>query len=375
MVSRAPAISEALTLNRMYCTLLATVVTIAVGSTAVLAFGLPQPSLEKRVYSNNLRLAAVAAAPQTEIRVVAVRRGGTLEGTLRNAGVSRGVAGETIRALSRLFDPRTLMPGQKIELRFTRNVPAKLWSVRLPLSKTRGIMATSITDGTYLARTYNPSGAEPELIAGGPLLWVEGGVKNRSLTVRKGQTLMNIALALGSTRIEADSAIRTLAQIFNVRRLQIGQEVTATFDKSSKLLSFGVSIDGDVEVIAFLSEGGEFQPLRTTIADRERFAAEAEVLRTEPNKPHTVDNQPHITALQMETLNGTVQKGDTILEIATRLGARSGEALEATQALSSLVNLRRLRVGQEVLVILGNRKDDVRTRLLALAISGQQKFT
>lgn len=332
----------------------------------------PGPLGNRAIPAPGLQLAALAAQSNTTVRIVIVRRGGTLEGALRGAGVSRGEAGEAIRALSRLFDPRTLMPGQEIELRFTNDGEQKLWSVRLPLSDTRGIVAVAAADGAYLARTYDPSGEEQELIAAGPLLWVEGGVTTKSLTVRKGQTLMNVAVALGANRAEADPALGALSRLFNVRRLQIGQVVTATFGDGNKLLGFGVSVDGDLEVAAYLSEGGDFQPLRTTGADRQRFAAEAEALRATqpaPAAPAAPAIEPRIAAHDLETLTGTVQRGDTVLEVAMRLGARGGEALTACQALSALVNLRRIGVGQQVTAVLGTRDGDDRRRLLSLSIS------
>ena len=313
-----------------------------------------------------MQLAALATQANTTVRIVTVRRGGTLEGALRGAGAAKGEAGEAIRALARLFDPRTLMPGQEIEVRFTNGARPELWSVRLPLTASHGVVAVAAADGAFLARTYDPSGEEQELIAAGPLLWVEGGVSTRSQTVAKGQTLMNVALALGAKRTEADRAIAALSRLFNVRRLQIGQTVTATFGDGGKLLGFGVSVDGDLEVAAFLSEGGGFEPLRSTGADRERFAAEAEALRDSPPIPAAA--APALAA-DVDTRNGTLGKGDTVLEVAMRMGARGGEALSASQALSSLFNLRRLRVGQQIIAVFGARDGDDRRRLLSLSVA------
>ncbi len=112
----------------------------------------------------------------------------------------------------------------------------------------------------------------------GPLLWVEGNIVEKSIKVIQGQTLMNVAQLLGANRIEADKAIKALSQLFNVRKLQIGQKITTQFDNNNHLLGFKISINGDLEIAAFMSEEGRYQSLKTTKADRERFAAEAEAL-------------------------------------------------------------------------------------------------
>ena len=318
-----------------------------------------------------LQLAAVVSAPDTTVRFVEVRRGGTLEGTLRGAGAGAGETAEAIRAIERLFDPRGLMPGQTVEIRFTGDSAARLWSVRLPLGEHRGVVAVAAADGAFVARTYDPVGEEEDIVAAGPLLWVEGGVTERALVVRRGQTLMTVAVAMGAGRVEADDAIRALSRLFNPRRLQIGQTVTVTFGDGGRLLGFTVSVDDDLEVAAFRSEGGDFLPLRTTRADRERFVAEAQAAREAAGAPvaATAAAAPMVAAVELDARTGTVRKGDTLLEVAMRLGARGGNALTASQALSSVFNLRMLKAGHVVTAVMGRRAGDEATRLLALSIN------
>lgn len=202
----------------------------------------------------------------------------------------------------------------------------------------------------------------------GPLLWVEGNIIEKSIEVIQGQTLMNVAQLLGANRIEADKAIKALSQLFNVRKLQIGQKVTAQFDNNNHLLGFKISINGDLEIAAFMSEEGKYQSLKTTKADRERFAAEAEALRI-INPPISPSNiEPRIAANNLETITEVVRKGDTVLEIAMRLGAKGGEALSASKSLGVLINLRHVNIGQRITAVLGAREGDTRRRLLSLSI-------
>lgn len=313
---------------------------------------------------------------QINAHLVTVQRGDTLEGIIRGANVQRSTAQEAIRILSKLFDPRKLMPGQEIVLRFTNNSDHNLLSVRVPISSSYGFEAVATADGKFIGKTYNPSLQDKEQISAGPLLWVKENITSKSLRVQKGQTLMNVAISLGTNRTEADSAIKALSRLFNVRRLQINQEVTAHFNESNRLLGFGISINGDLEVAAYLSESGLFQSLRTTLADREKFKAQAEEHRNTTAETITPDIhiQPRIAANDLETVTGVIQKGDTVLEIAMRLGARGGEALAASKALGTEINLRQITIGQKVTAFLGAREGDSRRRLLSLSIAKDKEI-
>ena len=311
-----------------------------------------------------VQVAAVAPDPRTTVRTITVAKGGTLEGALLRAGVSRNETAEAIRAIERLFDPRGLMPGQTVEIALTSGPAVHLWSVHLPFSTSRGVVAVRNDAGGYSAGTYNPSAPAAEAAAAGPLLWVGAPVQTRSATVRQGQTLMAVAVALGAERTEADRAIVALTRLFDPRRLQIGQQVTATYGPGLDLLGLGVAVDGDVEIAAYRSAGGDFQALRTTGADRERFAAEAA-----SNPDHALQPAPALVAVAFDTSTHTVRNGDTLIEVAARLGADNDEALAATRALSSVFNVRMLRIGQEISATFGRRENDEQTRLLSLSIA------
>ena len=302
-------------------------------------------------------LAVAAEAPLSEkgaiaeptVQAVAVPRGGTLEGVLLAEGVSLGEAAEAVRAIQRLFDPRDLMPGQRLELRLTTDNPPRLLRVRLQLDDTAGIQAVAAGDGSFAATAYDSSADQWKTAAEGPLLWVQSDITGRTLAVRNGDTLMTVSLALGAHRIESDAAIQALSRLFNPRRLQIGQAVTALFGENGQLLSLAVAVGNDLEPAAVLTESGEFRAQQTPPASRNPIAARAEPLH--------------------ETVSTRLGRGDSVLEVAMRLGADLDEAFGASQALSSIYNLRRLAVGQVVTAVLGKRPRDENRRLLWLSVS------
>ena len=302
-------------------------------------------------------LAVAAEAPLSEkgaiaeptVQAVAVPRGGTLEGVLLAEGVSLGEAAEAVRAIQRLFDPRDLMPGQRLELRLTTDNPPRLLRVRLQLDDTAGIQAVAAGDGSFAATAYDSSADQWKTAAEGPLLWVQSDITGRTLAVRNGDTLMTVSLALGAHRIESDAAIQALSRLFNPRRLQIGQAVTALFGENGQLLSLAVAVGNDLEPAAVLTESGEFRAQQTPPASRNPIAARAEPLH--------------------ETVSTRLGRGDSVLEVAMRLGADVDEAFGASQALSSIYNLRRLAVGQVVTAVLGKRPRDENRRLLWLSVS------
>ena len=328
-------------------------------------------------FAATLAAAASNTAVAVSVGTVTVKKGGTLESALVEGGATRAEASEAGRALAKQYDVRKLQPGQVLELRFTESgtpPKKKLWSVRLPTSATTGWIATA-SSSNFAVRAYDP--VRPlDLLPAGTLPRIEGGVVARSATVQDGQTLMDVALALGAKRVEADRAIAVVGKLFNVRRVQIGQQVTLTFGEGNSLIGFTLAVGDGVEVAAFLSETGEFEALKSNAEERLQMAAEAEALRAQQQRaaagvPATAVAVP-AQALDIAMVTDTVRRGDTLLSVAIRLGADGADALAASQALSSLFNLRMLRIGQIVTAVFGLREAGDVQRLLALSITVDQ---
>jgi len=316
-----------------------------------------------------IQLAALGGATQPTLRSVTVKKGGTLEGAIRSAGGSRVEADLAIRALTKLFNPKTLQPGQEIEVRFvTENGAKRLWSVRVKRSNSTGYAAVAETAGTFYSRKYKPND-DLDILLPGPLDVAQGAIATRSLNVARGQTLMKVAVQLGASRIEADKAIQALRVLFNLRRLQIGQEVIATFGENMRLLGLSVSM-GDGEVAALLFDGKDFEPLRTTATQRALFLAEAVATPgTNPAGTPIEDENGPLVGFDHFAQSLIVSRGDTLIDSAVELGASRAEALAATKALAAIFNARSLKIGQVITATFGRTTPEGAPRLLAFSVA------
>ena len=311
-----------------------------------------------------IELAALGGvATQAETRVISVKKGGTLEGALRGAGAGRVEAAEAIRALTRLFNPRLLQPGQEIEVRFVTEAGTKrLWSARLPLSGSRGAAAVAEVANRFYGRSYDPRN-ELDLLLPAPLDLAASAVASRSLEVRRGQTLMQVAVSLGADRVQADKAIKALSRLFNPRRLQIGQRVTATFGAGMRLLGLAIAVNEAEEIAALRFDGDAFEPLRTTAAQREQYLAEMNAA------PGDAPDRGALVGFDHSVQSLIVSRGDTLIDAAVALGARNGEAFDATNALAAIFNPRSLKVGQVITATFGRTATGGDSRLLALSVA------
>ena len=114
-----------------------------------------------------------------------------------------------------------------------------------------------------------PPAASPESPEPGPEPAAEErepAVEERRVTVRRGDTLMKVLRRAGAERGEAHASITALGTVFNLRRLKIGQELTASFRRSApadgtpgkagELVSVTVEVDSERSVTASRTESG-----------------------------------------------------------------------------------------------------------------------
>ena len=80
----------------------------------------------------------------------------------------------------------------------------------------------------------------------------------RSVTVKRGGTLMRTLIDAGTERRQAHLAIAALAKVFNPRRLQVGQEILITLQPTEsgedRLLSVTLQVDNSSMVYHFKTE-------------------------------------------------------------------------------------------------------------------------
>ncbi|EDP61431.1 Peptidase M23B [alpha proteobacterium BAL199] len=108
-----------------------------------------------------------------------------------------------------------------------------------------------------------------------PAAETEPGPEDRIITVSRGDTLIGILTDNGVDRASAHSAVSTLRKVFDVRRLQIGQDITLTFKPSTdgdQFLGMALRPTPDRDVLVKLDDGGSFTAEEAERALDRRFA-------------------------------------------------------------------------------------------------------
>lgn len=85
--------------------------------------------------------------------------------------------------------------------------------------------------------------------------------EDRIVTVTRGDTLIGILTGNGVDRTSAHEVVRSLGEVFDVRRLQIGQDITLTFQPSSggdQFLGLALRPSPERDVLVKLDEAGGF---------------------------------------------------------------------------------------------------------------------
>ena len=161
----------------------------------------------------------------------------------------------------------------------------------------------------------------------------------RSVTVKKGGTLMKTLIDAGTDRRQADQAIAALQKVFDPRRLQVGQEILITLQRTEsgeeRLLSVTLPLSAEREVAAVRTEDGTFvsdeisRPLR-----RELVRVEGEINDTLflATGRASVPLQIAMEAIRIFSweidFQRDIQKGDRFEFLFERFFSESGEAVK-----------------------------------------------
>ena len=175
-----------------------------------------------------------------------LRSGSTLMDLLLDADVRRPEADALVQSLRRVFNPRRLPAGITVRV-MKRPVPGfepRIAWLDIELPKGRRILVEREEKGRFSSRVTNqppPAPAQRRAVAdaaaadpaaGDPAASAELAAAEAlppsatRVTVRSGDTLMAILRRQGIDRVEADRAIQAARDLFNLRRLRIGQEIT-----------------------------------------------------------------------------------------------------------------------------------------------------
>ena len=120
---------------------------------------------------------ALPPEPQETVRVLTVGKGDTLMAMLTGEGVDRGAAHKAITAMSEVFSPRKLKPGQELHVTLLpqpveeadagKKTGNDLLSLHLPESPVRDVRVARLDDGGYKAEAVDkPTVSRPSFSSG-----------------------------------------------------------------------------------------------------------------------------------------------------------------------------------------------------------------
>ena len=365
-----------------------------------------------------------------DARTVTVRRNQTIGGILRHHGVDGATVDAVVGALRAAFDPRALMPGHTISIAAGRDADGAplLRGIALHLDDDRAVAVVRTDGGSFAARrtigaaledaaaedtaaAQTPAGDTAESGDGAAPLADESGhgagtpepspkpIELRR-TLHAGSTLMDLLRDADVRRPEADALVQSLRRVFSPRRLPAGITVRVTrrplpgFEPRIARLDIELPKGRRIEVER--GDKGRFESRIATVppprpakpaADDAGPPAVAAAVALEtlppprPAKPAANHAGPPAVAaaVALETLPPsakriTVRSGDTLMAILRRHGIDRVEADRAIQAARTLVNLRRLRIGQKITLMTGTDRRGANT-LEAVALRvGDNRF-
>jgi len=175
--------------------------------------------------------------------------------------------------------------------------------------------------------------------------------EKKTLSARKGDTLSRILRRAGATRGDTEAAVSAIGRAFDLRRLQIGQEITVAFEPATgvtpapRLAAVSLALKRGRYLVAGREADGAFA---TDRADKPLLAA-----LFPPPKPVAFAAPPE-NAVEKRLRIG---KGDTLMDALRRAGSNPIEASDAIDSLRRLFNPRRLRTGQVLTVALAPGKE------------------
>ena len=307
----------------------------------------------------------VQARPESRlvVREMTVSAGDTLAAMLAVAAIDQRDIAAAMTVLRKRFNPRKLSIGQKlfVIVEAGNRKADRLAAISLELGKTSYLIIER-RNGRHFVSRY----------MAGPLLLDAGGIdtassESQAMRVAAGDTLTGMLVRAGASRDDADKASRAIGRLVNLRRLQIGQQVILYFDPDgngrARLSAVSLKVARDVYVTALREALGKFTARRAAspaIADLVETSAAAARSDLAGETPPAVEPEsvefPSVIEAEDDADDDTRQiyrigKGDTLTGALVLLGVDLKLAYRVADALGSHVNLRRLRVGQELTLV------------------------
>ena len=330
---------------------------------------------------------AVEAEPEVDDgrMVYQIERGDTLTDVLVSAGAERKAAYAAAAAIGAHFNMRKLRVGQELVMVFD---PASLALAAVSLKLKKGKYVTArrlkgiVFESDIATAPLVPSFAEtagdstPEFSGAAPALLLTGKAEYKSLQVRKGDTLTTVLLRLGVVWRDADPAIAALSRHFDPLRLQVGQEISAVFDRTvsdqrARLSAISLALGEKSHVIARREDSGGFiaWPAAESLG-----VVYDEALAVAALLPPTPEVE--LAPLPENAVHKTfdVRSGDTLMKALLRAGSDPRDADAAIRALQNLFDPRKLRAGQTLTVSLVPSDGDEILQRLSIDIEPGRKI-
>ena len=142
------------------------------------AFDDPDPSAFEATIEETAKALALPPPPpepQETVRVLTVGKGDTLMAMLTDEGIERRAAHQAITAMSEVFSPRKLKPGQELHVTLlpqqtdSKQGGNDLLSLHFPESAVRDVRVAKLTDGGYSAEAVDKPTVTRPAFAGGTI--------------------------------------------------------------------------------------------------------------------------------------------------------------------------------------------------------------
>ena len=281
-----------------------------------------------------------------------VGQGDTLIDLLVEAGSNANDADSAIDAVDVIFDARRLQIGQVVTAVFQQDGGSQsLAAVSIALDDTDYIVASRTNEGGFLAeRTEEPlSDALLAPVVAAPVITSSDDTYNTSeMEIRRGDTLIRLAIRAGATRNEADQAITALTKLVDPTSLQVGQILLVTFTGAgaeTTLAALSLELRNNQYVVAERLASGAFDAYRSDKSFSVRSPAPAS------GDIDVAAALESLGATGADVERMTIAQGDTLMDLIVEAGATITEAHEAARILARHFDPRRLQIGQRVYVV------------------------
>ncbi len=326
----------------------------------------------------------------TITRVLTVPRGGTMIEMLLDAGASQDDAFRVVRSERDRIDFDSLRTGAKFTVTFERaDKPGGKPRLLAIAPAQQMVEPTAAGDSVADARAESDGANTPNAGTArmpAPLRQtdleavpdVDVGIApprsnrfhSRSLTVGKGDALFEMLLEEGIPTKDAYRAARALNRVFNLKKLQIGQHIIATFgkfDPAAEPMLLSLSLDaGDGDLVRVGRQAND--RFKAGLPDLTALtSAHASQLALAESRREKADIAPRwIESPQSsrEPIVLTIKNGDTLGEALTAAGSTDSDAALAIRAIKKIRNPNLVRAGQRLVAEFEVTADEKRLRSL-----------